>query len=67
MLAQVNGGTLAPGTWTWQFQYQLPPDLPGVFFTKHKEFDGDKIKAAIGPFPFSLIIFFYFSPNTNLV
>jgi len=47
VLAPVNGGILAPGLWSFQFQYQLPPDLPGVFFDKHTEFDGDKIKAAI--------------------
>jgi hypothetical protein len=46
-LAAFNGGILAPGTWSWNFQYQLPADLPSVFFDKHIEFDGDKIKAGV--------------------
>jgi len=46
-LAAINGGILAPGTWSWNFQFQLPPNLPSVFYDKHVEFDGDKIKAGV--------------------
>eukprot|EP01125_Pyxidicula_operculata_P010744 TRINITY_DN3536_c0_g1_i1.p1 TRINITY_DN3536_c0_g1~~TRINITY_DN3536_c0_g1_i1.p1 ORF type:complete len:491 (+),score=116.80 TRINITY_DN3536_c0_g1_i1:391-1863(+) len=41
------GNQLAPGMHTYNFAYNLPPNLPSVFFEKYTEFDGDKIKAAV--------------------
>lgn len=36
-----------PGMYQFPIQFQLPPGLPGVFFDKRRESDGDDIKAAI--------------------
>lgn len=47
ILQQFAGGIIAPGSYTLPFQYQLPVDLPGVFYDDWKEHDGDKIKGAI--------------------
>ncbi len=47
ILQQFAGGIIAPGSYTLPFQYQLPVDLPGVFYDDWKEADGDKIKGAI--------------------
>jgi len=47
VLQTFNGGIIQPGAYSLPFQYQLPADLPGVFYDERKEADGDKIKAAI--------------------
>jgi len=47
LLVAINGGVMAPGMHSFAFQFQLPPGIPGIYFEKYKEFDGDKIKAAI--------------------
>jgi hypothetical protein len=47
ILQQFAGGMIAPGMYTLPFQYQLPVDLPGVFYDDWKEHDGDKVKGAI--------------------
>jgi len=36
-----------PGPASFPFSFQLPRDIPGVFFHERKELDGDKIRAAI--------------------
>jgi len=38
---------MPPGKYMYPFSYQLPPNLPGVFYDERKEFDGDKIRGAI--------------------
>jgi len=47
VLFSFGGAGLAPGNHTFPFQYQLPADLPGVFYDERREFDGDWIKGAI--------------------
>jgi len=47
VLQQFNGAVIAPGAYQLPFQFQLPAQLPGVFYDERKESDGDKIKAAI--------------------
>lgn len=47
VLQQFAGGIIAPGQYVLPFQYQLPADLPGVYYDAWKEADGDKIKGAI--------------------
>eukprot|EP01112_Ceratiomyxa_fruticulosa_P019128 TRINITY_DN6210_c0_g1_i1.p1 TRINITY_DN6210_c0_g1~~TRINITY_DN6210_c0_g1_i1.p1 ORF type:complete len:368 (+),score=77.97 TRINITY_DN6210_c0_g1_i1:137-1105(+) len=47
VLFSFGGAGLAPGNHTFPFQYQLPVDLPGVFYDERRELDGDWIKGAI--------------------
>ena len=47
ILQQFNGGVITPGAYSLPFQYQLPAQLPGVFYDQRKEMDGDKVKGAI--------------------
>ena len=38
---------MPPGHYNYPFFYQLPAGLPGIFFDERKEWDNDKVKAAI--------------------
>lgn len=46
VLANFNG-PVNPGAYTYPLQYQLPTNIPGVFYDKRKESDGDDIKCAV--------------------
>eukprot|EP01126_Amoeba_proteus_P034269 TRINITY_DN3408_c0_g1_i2.p1 TRINITY_DN3408_c0_g1~~TRINITY_DN3408_c0_g1_i2.p1 ORF type:complete len:319 (+),score=46.30 TRINITY_DN3408_c0_g1_i2:87-1043(+) len=48
VLVRIDGNVLVVGTHSFLFEYQLPNDLPGVYYEKYKEFDKDKIKGIIG-------------------
>lgn len=47
VLQHFAGGVIAPGAYVLPFQYQLPADLPGVFYDERREHDRDKVKGAI--------------------
>jgi len=47
MVFNFGGAGVAPGRYSYPFNFQLPQGIPGVFHYERTEFNGDRVKAAV--------------------